>query len=97
FIVIVFSGVFLDAVLHLLIAGRKGTDAAKKMNDKVYEVKLKYLGCNDASLLAECKRYADSRREIVHEKAYLIEQNRLPPVAQVEAEAAALLIERVID
>lgn len=94
FIATVFSGVFLEAVLHLLIAGRKGTEAAKKLDRKTYEAKLKALGCRDENILALCKQYADSRREIVHEKAYLDDSFR---IAQVEAEAAITLIEKLID
>ena len=97
FTAIVFSGVFLDAVLHLLLVSRKGVSVARKLDREIYEVKLRALGCEDARILALCKEYRDSRNEIVHEKAYFEDSHRLPPIAQVEAEAAISLIEKVID
>ncbi len=95
-ITIVFSGVFLESVLHLLIVKRKGLDVFNKYDRKYsYEDKLKLLDCNDESIIDLCKRFKGARREIVHEKAH-IDQNSIL-VAQNEAEIAIKLIDKVID
>jgi deoxycytidylate deaminase len=88
--VIVFSGVYLEALLHLLIVKEHSKSVFKK-NDKKYEIKLKLLGCNDKQLLAECAHYRTIRREVVHEKAHF--DSKKLRVAETEAERAFSFIE----
>ena len=95
FVAIVFSGMFIEAALHQLIASRKGIEEAKRTDKWTYEKKLGLLGCSDTSLFLLCKEYSAARREIVHEKAYL-EDGSLR-IAQREAERAFELVEKIIE
>jgi len=95
FITIVFCGVFLESLLHLLILKHYGLDIFKKYDRKSYEEKLKLLGCSDRSIIDLCKKYRDARREVVHEKAYL-DNDYFLRVAQDEAEVAIELINKVV-
>jgi hypothetical protein len=94
FITIVFCGVFLESLLHLLIVKRKGLKIFKDYDFKSYEAKLQLLGCNDQSILEGCIQYQDARREVVHEKAHLDNDNIR--VAQKEAAAAMELIQKIV-
>jgi len=95
FITIVFCGVFLESLLHLLIVERKGLDIFMKYDrNKTYEDKLQLLGCDDQSILGMCRHYRDARREVVHEKAHL--DNEKYRVAQKEAAYAMDLINKIV-
>ena len=68
----VFTCIWLEAILHLLIVekfGRKCFEEVDK-NRKTYEEKLKLLGCDDKELLENVKRLRKVRKELVHEKAH---------------------------
>ncbi len=94
FITIVFCGIFLEALLHLLIVERKGLEVFNNCDRKMnYEEKLHLLGCTDPSILERCKQYRATRRAIVHEKAHL-NDNSLK-VAQTEADFAMDLIKDI--
>lgn len=95
FIAIMFSGTFIEAALHQLIASRNGIEETKRTDKWTYEKKLRLLGCDDASLFAHCKEYSAARREIVHEKAYLEDGNLR--IAQKEADRAFELVEKIIE
>jgi len=94
FITIVFSGVFLESILHLLIVKLKGIEAFKEYDRKIYEDKLQLLGCYDQSILDLCEKYRRARREVVHEKAHL--DNDYFRAAQKKAEIAIELINKVV-
>lgn len=94
FITIVFCGIFLDSLLHLLIVNRKGIEIFEEYDRKTYEDKLLLLGCNDQSILEECAHYRDARREVVHEKAHINKKNIR--VAQKEATSAMNLIQKIV-
>ena len=94
FVTIVFCGVWLEAVLHLLIVKHKGVAVFKKNDYKKYEDKLELLGCTDESIMELCERFRRARKEIVHEKAYLDTESFL--AAQTEAESAIELVEKII-
>ena len=69
---VVFTCIWLEAALHLLIVGRLGRDAyTKKVDYSGYEDKLTLLGCGDEELLGNVERLQQARRELVHEKAHL--------------------------
>ncbi len=92
-ITIVFSGVFLESVLHLLVVKHKGVEVFKEYDRKSYEDKLRLLGCDDKSIIDLCQHFRKARKEIVHEKAY-IDVNSFR-IAQKEAEAAVELVNKV--
>jgi hypothetical protein len=94
-VVIVFSGMFLEALLHLLIVNRKGIGTFKSYDGKKYEEKLRLLGCTEESILSLCENYRQVRREIVHEKAHL--NKTTIRFAQKEAESAITMITRIAD
>ena len=73
FITIVFCGVFLEALLHLLIVERKGIEIYIQLDKKraTYELQLESLGCNDPSIIKCCKNFRDARNEVIHEKAHM--------------------------
>ena len=93
-IAVVFCGVFLESLFHLLIVRRHGVEVFKKYDHKPYEEKLGLLGCSDQSIVNLCKKYRRARREAVHEKAYL--NKNYFPVAQKEAKSAIALIDKVV-
>lgn len=94
FITIVFCGVFLESLLHLLIVERKGLDIFKKYDRKPYKDKLQLLGCNDQSILEGSTQYQDARRQVVHEKAHLDKHSFR--VAQKEAAFAMELVKKIV-
>ncbi|PIL12451.1 hypothetical protein P775_28530 [Puniceibacterium antarcticum] len=68
---IAFSGMWLEAKLHLTISERFGKRVAKDIDRKDYEAKLELLGFLDADLRANLEYFRGLRREIMHEKAFL--------------------------
>jgi hypothetical protein len=94
FITIVFCGVFLESLLHLLIVERKGLDTFKKCDWKPYKDKLQLLGCNDQSILEGSTQYQDARRQVVHEKAHLDDNSFR--IAQKEAAFAMELVKNIV-
>lgn len=93
FIAIVFCGVFLEALFHVLIGHRVGLAAAKKLDNTIYETKATTLGIGDKGLLSDLTRFRKLRKEIVHEKAHFDEGGLW--VAQKEARFAFSLIQNV--
>ena len=69
---VVFTCIWLEAALHLLIVGNLGRDAyTNKVDYSGYGDKLTLLGCGDEELLGNVDRLQQARRELVHEKAHL--------------------------
>jgi hypothetical protein len=68
---IVFTGMWLEAVMHLLIVKNHGAEKFKKYDRKSYEEKLSLLGCTDQKLLDSVSRFREVRKMMVHEKAHL--------------------------
>lgn len=95
FITIVFCGVFLESLLHLLIVKSQGLAVFKKYDrTESYEGKLQLLGCNDQPILEKCKHYRNVRREVAHEKAHINNEKIL--FAQKEAAYAMDLMNEII-
>ena len=69
-ITIVFTGMWLDALLHLLIVRDHGLDKFNEYDRKIYEEKIRLLGCSDQHILDAVKKFRELRNEVVHEKAY---------------------------
>ena len=68
---IVFTCMWLEATLHLLIVGRCGKNRFEELDRHPYERKLEALGCGNEDLLRRVGRLRKARRELVHEKAHL--------------------------
>ncbi len=69
-IAIVFTGMWLETLMHLLIVRRHGENIFKKYDFRSYKDKLELLGCQDQSILDRAKWFQATRKELVHEKAY---------------------------
>lgn len=69
-ICIVFSTLWLEAILHIKIAARYSKQEAKKQDRKSYALKLEMLGVDDPEVLSEATDFRELRRLIVHEKAF---------------------------
>ncbi len=68
---IVFTCIWLEAVLHRLIVQKCGKERFTKEFDKsLYEQKLNSLDCKDDDLLQNVQRLRKARNHLVHEKAY---------------------------
>jgi len=67
---VVFTGMWLEAVMHLLVVKAHGKEKFNEYDFKSYEEKLSLLGCTDQALLDSVSRFRKSRKSLVHEKAY---------------------------
>ena len=67
---IVFTGMWLEALMHLLIIKKYDNKTFKEYDFKSYEDKLGLLGCTDNNILNLIERFRKCRKELVHEKAY---------------------------
>ena len=91
---IVFSGIYLEALLHLLIVKEHGLSVFKKYDRKKTDAdKLSLLGCTDASIINACNHFKVVRKEIVHEKAHL--DSKIIRYAQDEAAKSFKLIQSI--
>jgi hypothetical protein len=94
FITIVFCGIFIESVLHLLIVREKGLDVFNKYDWKSYEDKLQLLGCDDHQILDLCSQFREARKEVIHEKAFINSDNFR--IAQKEADVAIELVNKIV-
>lgn len=94
---IIFSGVYLEALLHRLIVKKDGIEGYKKCdrNKREYEKKLRLLGCRDEKIIEECEHFRIVRRELVHEKAHLPLHQESIRSAQQEAARVFELLESI--
>jgi len=83
---IVFTGMWLESLIHLLIVKKHGKEKFKEYDFKSYEEKLQLLGCTDQKLLDRVLRFRKTRKSLVHEKAHLDDGEI--KLAQDEAENA---------
>ncbi|MFX0203726.1 MAG: hypothetical protein ACFFCW_47110 [Candidatus Hodarchaeota archaeon] len=67
---IVFTGMWLEALMHLLVVKKYGKDKFKEYDFEPYEKKLQLLGCTDKKLLDRVSRFRKTRKSLVHEKAH---------------------------
>jgi hypothetical protein len=67
---LVFTGMWLEAVMHLLIVKIYGKDKFKEYDFKSYKEKLTLLGCTDQELLNSVDSFRRARKSLVHEKAH---------------------------
>jgi len=98
-VALVFSGIYLDALLYFVGTRQLGTAEYMKIERTHYEIKLQALGLTDRSLLEECKRFRESRNDLVHEKPLELTSGSTPTEpsrwAQEEAEHAVTFVGRV--
>lgn len=83
---LVFTGMWLEAVTHLLIVKAHGKDKFKEYDFKSYEEKLRLLGCTDHELLNSASKFREAWKSLVHEKAHFDDDEIR--WAQKEAESA---------
>ncbi|MDZ4151761.1 hypothetical protein, partial [Methylicorpusculum sp.] len=83
----------LEALTHLLIVRDHGEDKYREYDRKIYEDKLRLLGVEDESLLAQVTEFRITRKELVHEKAFF--DNGTIKTAQKEAKVAYDILCRV--
>lgn len=91
---IVFTGMWLEAILHLEIIKKFGEDQFKKYDFKPYEEKLKLIGIKDKVFLEKVSRFKRTRKELIHEKAHF--DSGEIKTAQSEAENAFEIRKAVI-
>lgn len=70
-ITIVFTGMWLEAFLHLLIVKNHGVAKFKEYDRKSYADKIQLLGCFKPTIIEAATIFQKCRKELVHEKAYL--------------------------
>lgn len=71
-ILVVFSCIWLEALLHHLVVRKFGRKCFQRVDRRLpYGKKLQLLGCSDDQLLMWIERLQGSRRQLVHEKAHL--------------------------
>jgi hypothetical protein len=85
-IVVVFTGMWLEALMHMLIMREHGEAKYHEYDRKSYEQKLQVLGVMDKTLLSKVERFRLTRKELVHEKAYF--DQAAIKTAQKEAQIA---------
>lgn len=69
-IAIAFTGMWLEAFLHLRIVRDHGLQKFKEYDFKSYDDKLQLLGCTEQSIIEASQRFHKCRKELVHEKAF---------------------------
>ncbi len=90
---IVFTGMWLEALMHLRITKNYGKEKFNEYDFKSYEEKLKLLGIEDAELLKSVTRFRKARKNLVHEKAHLDDGE--VQFAQREADNARNIISEI--
>ena len=70
---IIFTGMWLDALTHLLIVEKYGMDKAKEYRFKKYEAKLRFLELKNKELIDSVARFRDCRNSLAHENAHFDE------------------------
>jgi len=92
---LVFTGIWLEAMLHLLIVRAYGKGQFKDYDRKLYEDKLRLLGCTDEELINSVYRFRKARNALVHEKAHFNDEEIR--FAQKEAENAHVILVSVCE
>jgi hypothetical protein len=89
-IAIAFTGMWLEAFLHLRIVRDHGLHKFKGYDFKPYADKLHLLNCSELTIIAAAQRFQKCRKELVHEKAFCDSGQII--TAQEEADNAAQLL-----
>ena len=67
---IVFTGMWFEALMHLLIVRTYGEQKFKEYDFKTYEEKLLLVGCSNQEIIDRATRFRKTRKALVHEKAH---------------------------
>lgn len=95
-VVVVFAGMWLEALLHQLIVGFHGEAKFKEVDRSFsYEKKLELIGITDAELLGKIEKFRESRNKLVHEKAHF--DSGTIKIAQEEAVLAKDILREVLN
>jgi hypothetical protein len=89
-IAIAFTGMWLEAAIHLAIVREHGVGKARRHDGQSYEDKLQFLRVTDRGVIGRARRLRLARNELAHEKAHL--NNRQVRIAQREADSAHELL-----
>ena len=94
-IIVVFVGIFLESILHMLLVQKIGLKGyTRKIDRSELKEKIRILGCNDVKIRIACDQYIIARKELVHEKAYT--NQNVFMIAQDEAKKAVELMMMLI-
>lgn len=93
-IAIAFAGMYLEALIYIVLQNRFGRTNALKLDRLPYEDRLKELGITDDDLHNRVKVFRDARKDLVHEKAVAVADigNQVRHVAQDAADNAMSLV-----
>lgn len=69
-IAIVFTGMWIEAFLHLRIVRNHGLQKFKEYDFKSLADILQLLGCSEPAIIEAAQKFQKCRKELVHEKAY---------------------------
>ncbi len=67
---IVFTGMWFEALMHLLIVRAYGEQKFKEYDFRTYEEKLLLVGCSNQEIIDRATRFRMTRKALVHEKAH---------------------------
>ena len=90
---IAFAGMWFEALVHLVMVDHFGEEVANDWDRRSYRNKFEKLGCKDQEILDQIQRFADSRNDLMHEKAHWNQDHFT--TAQKEAEGAIEFIKIV--
>jgi hypothetical protein len=96
-VTITFAGMYLDALLYILIQDRLGRVEALKVDRLPHEDRLERLGLTDLVLLNRVKAFREARKDLVHEKAIELADIGGQPMhtAQNSADSAMSLMQDI--
>lgn len=92
---IIFTGMWLESLMHILIVKEFGETKFKEYDFKSYEEKLRLLGICDECLIKRVSRFRKTRKELVHEKVFF--DDGAITTAQSESENANILRHEIQD
>lgn len=67
---IVFTGMWLEALMHQKIVSEFDEQTFRDYDFKQYKEKLRLLGCHNRNILERAEKFRKCRKELVHEKAH---------------------------
>ena len=70
-IVVVFAGMWIEAIFHQFMVTNHSKNQFNKHNKKPYKEKLRMMGILDPSILDTAEKFQRTRNELIHEKAFM--------------------------
>jgi hypothetical protein len=98
-IAIAFAGIYIDALLYILLQHRLGRTEALRLDRRPYQERLERLCIDDPGLLARLRIFRKMRNDLVHEKAIEISEIGTQPLHHSEdaADRGVALMEQLRD